>query len=157
MSFTPYLSNLFKCTLISFIVSMSVANANANANTNTNTTTNDHVATSSDLLTEQEMKQGLLNMQNKMNQRIEQWGNALSRQDFERVRGKMQLKPAKQLEVCAIFQKVIDETYLAAQANKHRLTEADQKLIGSRTDFIHALGFKHNIVPTELGFDCRMK
>ena len=35
MSLTPYLSNLFKCTLISFILSMSVVNSNANTNTNT--------------------------------------------------------------------------------------------------------------------------
>ncbi|WP_150115750.1 hypothetical protein [Acinetobacter sp. TGL-Y2] len=145
MSFTQYLSTLLKCALISFVVAMPIIYANAN------------VTASPAILTEQEIQQGLLNMKNKMNQRIEQWGNALNRQDFDRVRGKMQLKAAKQLEVCAIFQEVIDETYLAAQANKHRLTDADQRVLSSRTDFINALGFKHNVVQTELGFDCRMK
>lgn len=145
MSFPQNISMLLKYALISFVMVMPTAEAN------------EAVEASPDLLTQQEIQQGLLDMKNKMNQRIEQWGSALSRHDFERVRGKMQLKAAKQLDVCAIFQGVIDETYLAAQANKHRLTEADQKLISNRTDFIQALGFKNNIVQTELGFDCRMK
>lgn len=145
MSFPQNLSTLLKYALIPFVIAMPIAYANEN------------IVASPVLLTEKEIQQGLLNMKNKMNQRIEQWGSVLNRQDFDRVRGKMQLKAAKQLEVCAIFQGVIDETYLAAQANKHRLTEADQKVISSRTDFINALGFKNNIVQTELGFDCRMK
>lgn len=145
MSFPQNLSNLLKYALIPFVIAMPIAYANEN------------IVASPVLLTEKEIQQGLLNMKNKMNQRIDQWGSVLNRQDFDRVRGKMQLKAAKQLEVCAIFQGVIDETYLAAQANKHRLTEADQKVISSRTDFINALGFKNNIVQTELGFDCRMK
>lgn len=145
MSFPQNLSTLLKYALIPFVIAMPIAYANEN------------IVASPVLLTEKEIQQGLLNMKNKMNQRIDQWGSVLNRQDFDRVRGKMQLKAAKQLEVCAIFQGVIDETYLAAQANKHRLTEADQKVISSRTDFINALGFKNNIVQTELGFDCRMK
>lgn len=145
MSFPQNLSTLLKYALIPFVIAMPIAYANEN------------IVASPVLLTEKEIQQGLLNMKNKMNQRIDQWGSVLNRQDFDRVRGKMQLKAAKQLEVCAIFQGVIDETYLAAQANKHRLTEADQKVISSRTEFINALGFKNNIVQTELGFDCRMK
>lgn len=145
MSFPQNILMLLKYALISFVMLMPTVEAN------------EAVKASPELLTQQEIQQGLLDMKNRMNQRIEQWGNALNRHDLERVRGKMQLKKAKQLEVCAIFQGVIDETYLAAQAHKHRLTEADQKLISHRTDFIQALGFKNNIVHTELGFDCRMK
>ncbi len=109
------------------------------------------------LITKQEIQQGLVEMQKKMNTRIEQWGAKLTREDFDRKRGQLVLKSSKQLEVCGIFQGVIDETYLAAQANKYRLTEADQKVVSSRADFINALGFKNHIIKTELGFDCRMK
>lgn len=145
MSFPQNISTLLKYAFIFWVVAMPTTYANETVQTLTNT------------LTQQEMQQGLLEMKTKMNERIEQWGNTLNRQDFERVRGKIQLKTTKQSEVCAIFQGVIDETYLAAQDNKHRLTEADQRVISNRIDFINALGFKNNIVQTELGFDCRMK
>lgn len=97
MSFPQNLSTLLKYSLIPFVIAMPIAYANEN------------IVASPVLLTEKEIQQGLLNMKNKMNQRIEQWGSVLNRQDFDRVRGKMQLKAAKQLEVCAIFQGVIDE------------------------------------------------
>ena len=109
------------------------------------------------LLTSAEIQKALTDMKNKMNLRIDEWGNKLTRKDFERIRGKLQLKENKQLEVCNIFQGVINETYQLAQANKQRLTPVDQKLIEKRSDFIKALGFKDNIVNTNMGFDCLMQ
>ena len=109
------------------------------------------------LITKQEIQQGLVEMQKKMNTRIEQWGSKLTREDFDRKRGKLVLKSSKQLEVCGIFQGVIDETYQSAQRNKHRLTEDDQKVVENRTAFVQALGIQNNIIPTILGFDCRVR
>lgn len=108
------------------------------------------------LITKQEIQQGLVDMQKKMNSRIDQWGSKLTRSDFDRKRGKLVLKSSKQLEVCGIFQGVIDETYQSAQRNKHRLTDGEQKLVENRTSFVQALGIKNNIIPTQLGFDCRV-
>lgn len=109
------------------------------------------------LITQQEIQQGLADMQKKMNSRIEQWGSKLTRSDFDRKRGKLVLKSSKQLEVCEIFQGVIDETYQSAQRNKHRLTPSDRKVVENRASFVQALGIKNNIIPTQLGFDCRVQ
>lgn len=109
------------------------------------------------LLTKEEIEQGLADMRAKMNNRIEAWGNQLTRRDFDRNKGKLVLKKTKQLEVCQIFQGVIDETYTSAQQNKNRLTVEDQKLVEQREKFIQAIGVKNNIIPTKLGFDCRVK
>lgn len=109
------------------------------------------------LLTSEEIQQGLKDMQNKMNTRIERWGAGLTRHDFERVRGEMVLRQNKRVQVCQIFQSVIDETYQSAQANKHRLTVQDRKVVENRNQFIQALGIKDNIIPTKLGFDCRIR
>lgn len=109
------------------------------------------------LISQAEIQQGLLDVRNKMNTRIETWGATLTRTDFERKKGKLVLKPSKQAEVCQIFQGVIDETYLSSHANKHRLSLDDQKLIESRALFIQALGIENSIIPTKLGFDCRVK
>ena len=111
----------------------------------------------SNLLTSEEIQKALAAMKNKMDLSIDTWGNKLTRKDFERVRGKLQLKESKQLEVCNIFQGVINETYQLAQTNKQRLTPSDQKLIENRSNFIKALGFKDNIVNTNMGFDCLMQ
>lgn len=108
------------------------------------------------LITKQEIQQGLVDMQKKMNSRIDQWGSKLTRSDFDRKRGKLVLKSSKQLEVCGIFQGVIDETYQSAQRNKQRLTESDRKVLENRASFVQALGIQNNIIPTQLGFDCRV-
>lgn len=110
-----------------------------------------------DRLTQAEIQKAMGDMKRKLNVRIEAWGKKLTRRDFEKVQGKVRLKYAKKLEVCQIFQSVIDETYQLALKNKHRLSPADQQNVGSRNDFIQALGFKDNIVRTEMGFDCRIK
>lgn len=108
-------------------------------------------------LTEAEIQQGLVDMRQKMNSGIDAWGEKLTRKDFERKRMQLVLKVDKQQEVCNIFQGVVDETYQSAQRNKYRLTEDDQKVVDNRTTFVQALGIQNNIIPTKLGFDCRVR
>lgn len=114
------------------------------------------VGSTPQLITQTEIQQGLLEMKNKMNIRIEDWGKQLDRNDFDRKNGKLVLKKSKQVEVCRIFQVVIDETYQSAQSNKHRLAPAEQKMVETRAAFISALGIKDNIIQTKLDFDCRI-
>ena len=110
-----------------------------------------------DRLTQAEIQKAMGEMRKKLNVRIDAWGKKLTRKDFQRVKGKVQLKQAKKVEVCQIFQHVIDETYQLVQVNKQRLTEEDQKIVTNRSDFIKLLGLKDNIVRTEMGFDCRIQ
>ena len=108
--------------------------------------------------TKAEIQQGLLEMQQRQNQRIEDWGKTLIAVDFERSwYGGRQLKKSKRQEVCGIYQGLVNETYGLAQKNKARLSQADQKQISDRNQFIQSLGYENNIVDTKMGFNCRLK
>ena len=108
--------------------------------------------------TKAEIKQGMLEMQQRQNQRIEEWGKTLKADDFERSwYGGRQLKKSKRQEVCGIYQGLVNETYGLAQKNKARLSQADQKQISDRNQFIQSLGYENNIVDTKMGFNCRLK
>lgn len=107
-------------------------------------------------ITQEEIRQGLAAMQQRLNSRIEQWGKTLSRDDFEWTWRGRQMKPAKRQEVCDIFQGVVNEMYQMAVKNKARLSPEDQKLLSNRDLFIEKLGFQNNRVNTQMGFDCRL-
>lgn len=107
--------------------------------------------------TQNEIRQGLKDMHQKMISSIEAWGNTLKPEDFERGWRGRQLNKAKRQEVCAIYQHVINDTYHLATANKARLSPKDQRLLSDRHVFIQSLGFKNNIVDTKMGFNCRLK
>lgn len=108
-------------------------------------------------ITQEEIRQGLAAMQQRLNGRIEQWGKTLSRDDFEWTWRGRQMKPAKRQEVCDIFQGVVSEMYQMAVKNKARLSPEDQKLLSNRDLFIEKLGFQNNRVNTQMGFDCRLQ
>lgn len=108
-------------------------------------------------ITQEEIRQGLAAMQQRLNSRIEQWGKTLSRDDFEWTWRGRQMKPAKRQEVCDIFQGVVNEMYQMAVRNKARLSPEDQKLLFNRDQFIEKLGFQNNQVNTQMGFDCRLQ
>ncbi len=108
-------------------------------------------------ITQEEIRQGLAAMQQRLNSRIEQWGKTLSRDDFEWTWRGRQMKPAKRQEVCDIFQGVVNEMYQIAVKNKARLSPEDQKLLSNRDLFIEKLGFQNNRVNTQMGFDCRLQ
>ena len=85
-------------------------------------------------------------------------GKTLKAEDFERSwYGGRQLKKSKRQEVCGIYQGLVNETYGLAQKNKARLSQADQKQISDRNQFIQSLGYENNIVDTKMGFNCRLK
>ncbi|WP_218950593.1 MULTISPECIES: hypothetical protein [unclassified Acinetobacter] len=108
--------------------------------------------------TKAEVQQGMLEMQQRQNQRIEEWGKTLKADDFERSwYGGRQLKKAKRQEVCGLYQGLVNETYSLAQKNKARLSVADQQLVADRNQFIQSLGYEKNIVDTKMGFNCRLK
>lgn len=108
-------------------------------------------------LTQAEIQQGLKNMQQRMNQQIEAWGKTLKADDFERSWTGRTLKKTKRQEVCGIYQNIINDIYRMAVDNKARLTEQDQKLLQDRNAFIQSLGYKDNIVETQMDFNCRIK
>lgn len=108
-------------------------------------------------LTKAEIQQLLSEMQLRQNQRIEEWGKTLKAEDFERSWFGRQLKKPKRQEVCGIYQDLVDETYAMVQTNKLRLSEADKKLLEDRNLFIQSLGYKDNIVDTQMGFNCRLR
>lgn len=111
----------------------------------------------SPLLREQEVQQELALMKTHLDSRIEAWGNTLTPDDFEwTLRGRM-LKQPKRIEVCNIFQKVINETYQLIYKNKANLDTENQKILENRSGFIQQLGIKNNTIPTKLGFDCIVK
>ena len=105
-----------------------------------------------------EMQQGLAQMMQRQDQRIEDWGKTLTEKDFERsfLMGR-QLNKEKRQEVCGIFQRTVDEMFNSAVANRARLSEQDQKLLTDRNLFIQSLGYKANIVDTNMGFNCRLR
>lgn len=108
-------------------------------------------------LTQAEIRQGLQNMHQRMISSIEIWGNSLKPEDFERSwRGRL-LNKTKRQEVCGIYQKIVNDTYQLAVANKARLGPEDQKVLADRHVFIQNLGFKENIVDTQMGFNCRIR
>lgn len=108
-------------------------------------------------LNKEEIQQGMLEMQQRQNQRIEAWGKMLKPEDFERSWFGRILKQPKRQEVCGIYQGLIDETYHLMQQNKERLPATDQTLLEDRNQFIQALGYKDNIVDTRMGFNCRIR
>lgn len=107
--------------------------------------------------TKAEIQQGMLDMQNRLTTRIEDWGKTLQKTDFEWTWQGRQLKQPKRQEVCNIFQGVVNETYAMAQKNKARLSPEEQKRLQNRGEFIQALGFENNIVDTRMGFNCRLR
>ena len=108
-------------------------------------------------LTQAEIRQGLQNMHQRLISSIEIWGNSLKPEDFERSwRGRL-LNKTKRQEVCGIYQKIVNDTYQLALTNKARLSLQDQKVLADRNVFIQNLGFKGNIVDTQMGFNCRIK
>ena len=108
-------------------------------------------------LNKEEIQQGMLEMQQRQNQRIEAWGKTLKPEDFERSWFGHILKQPKRQEVCGIYQGLIDETYHLMQQNKERLAAIDQTLLEDRNQFIQAFGYKDNIVDTRMGFNCRIR
>ncbi len=108
-------------------------------------------------MTKAEIEQGIQQLRDRQNQRIEAWGKTLKPEDFERTWSGRILKQPKRQEVCGIYQDVVNETYNLALQNKLRLPEADQKQLQDRNQFIQGLGYKHNIVDTRMGFNCRLR
>ena len=107
-------------------------------------------------LTQAEIQQSLLNMQQRLDARIKNWGQSLDSDDFQWTWRGRQLKPAKRQEVCDIFQGVVDEMYQLAVQNKARLAVKEQTLLSNRSLFIEKLGHENNRVNTRMGFDCRL-
>ncbi|MDM1780994.1 hypothetical protein HX120_04175 [Acinetobacter indicus] len=107
-------------------------------------------------ITQAEVQQSLAEMQQRLNLRIEQWGQALQRDDFEWTWHGRKLKQSKRQEVCDIFQQVVNEMYQLMVENKARLRPEDQKLLSNRDGFIEKLGYQNNRVNTKMGFDCRL-
>ncbi len=108
-------------------------------------------------LTQEEIRQGMAEMQQQLNECIEAWGKTLSKDDFEwSWRGRILNQPKRQ-EVCNIFQGVVNETYHLAVQNKARLSPESQEVLKNRNLFIERLGYKDNIVDTRMGFNCRLK
>ncbi|WP_407303912.1 hypothetical protein [Acinetobacter sp.] len=108
-------------------------------------------------LTQVEIQQGLKDMQQRMNHQIEAWGKTLKADDFERSWTGRKLKKSKRQEVCGIYQNIINDIYRMAIENQARLAEPDQKLLQDRNAFIQRLGYKDNIVDTQMDFNCRIK
>lgn len=107
-------------------------------------------------LSPEEVRQGLADMQQRLDQRIKAWGKTLSRDDFEWTwRGRV-LNQKKRQEVCNIFQGIVNKTYQRALQNKARLSPADQAVLDERDVFIERLGYKNNQVDTQMGFSCRL-
>jgi len=108
-------------------------------------------------LVQEDVKQKLELMKLRLNTSIEEWGSHLTRDDFEWTwRGRM-LKQPKRVEICNIFQSVINDTYKLLRQNQASLSPIDQKNIESRQAFIKQLGIKDNTIPTQMGFDCIIK
>ena len=105
-------------------------------------------------LTQNDAKQKLALMKTKLNTNIEEWGSELTRDDFEWTWSGRILKQPKRVEICNIFQGVINDTYSLLIQNKSSLSPIDQKNIESRQAFIQQLGIKNNTIPTKMGFDC---
>ncbi|OTG85928.1 hypothetical protein B9T31_10080 [Acinetobacter sp. ANC 4558] len=108
-------------------------------------------------LTQEDTKQKLEVMKLRLNASIEEWGSRLTRDDFEWTwQGKM-LKQSKRVQICNIFQSVINDTYLLLRQNQESLSDTDQKNIENRQVFIQQLGIKNNTIPTKMGFNCIVK
>ncbi|WOE31393.1 MULTISPECIES: hypothetical protein [unclassified Acinetobacter] len=121
------------------------------------TIVDDTLSESSPLLKELQVQQELALMKTRLNAQIKTWGDQLTADDFEWTLYGRMLKPAKRIEVCNIFQNVINETYQLLQQNKSQLTADNQKALESRHSFIQQLGIKNNTIPTKMGFSCMVK
>src|SRR5690606_25588712 len=108
-------------------------------------------------ITQAEIQQGLLNMQKRLDKRIERWGESVDSDDFQWTWWGRKLRQAKREEVCDIFQDVVDEMYQMAIKNKARLGPEEQKLLSNRSLFIEKLGYENNRVNTQMGFDCYLR
>lgn len=104
---------------------------------------------------ERELGQKILSQN--LHDRIEVFGKNLKSDDFEMTWKGRQLNKQKRQEVCGIYQSVINDMYKLAQENRARLTVEEQKIIDNRDTFIQSLGFKDNIVDTQMGFNCRLR
>lgn len=104
---------------------------------------------------ERELGQKILSQN--LHDRIEVFGKNLKSDDFEMTWKGRQLNKQKRQEVCGIYQGVINDMYKLAQENRARLTVEEQKIIDNRDTFIQSLGFKDNIVDTQMGFNCRLR
>ena len=133
-----------------------LANTAAIANTDPVPNEQNSVVIAPQPLTKEEIRSGLELMQNKLNSRIEAFGQGLSADDWEWTWLGRQLNQNKRREVCGIFQSVVDEFYQMALDNKARLSKEDQERLNNRSTFIEGLGYQNNIVNTKMGFDCRM-
>lgn len=108
-------------------------------------------------LTPAEIRNELKKIQQKTNASIEIWSETIKPEDLDRTwYGGRQLNRKKRQEVCAIYQIIVNDTYKLALENKARLSADDQIKVLDRNSFIQSLGFKNNIVRTQLGFDCLM-
>ncbi len=107
-------------------------------------------------ITQAEIRQGLTDMQQLLDARIDNWGQTLTPDDFEWTWRGRKLKQAKRQEICDIFQGVVNEMYQLALKNKARLNPEEQKLLLNRSLFIEKLGYENNRVNTQMGFDCRL-
>lgn len=108
-------------------------------------------------LTQLEVQQAMQVMQSRLDARIKSFGYKLTQDDFEWTWTGRQLKQAKRQEVCGIFQGMVDETYQLAYSNKARLKASDEAILENRQLFIEKLGFSHNLVDTQMGFNCRIR
>lgn len=133
-----------------------LANTAAIANTDPVPNEQNSVVIAPQPLTKEEIRSGLELMQNKLNSRIEAFGQGLSADDWEWTWRGRQLNQNKRREVCGIFQSVVDEFYQMALDNKARLSKEDQERLNNRSTFIEGLGYQNNIMNTKMGFDCRM-
>ena len=108
-------------------------------------------------LTHAEIQTALQNMQKRINQNIETWAKSLDQNDFEHTWHGRQLIKSKRQEVCGIYQDVVNDIYRMADANRARLSIDGQRLLQDRPAFIQSLGFKDNLIDTQMGFYCRLR
>lgn len=71
--------------------------------------------------------------------------------------GRRQLVKTKRIEVCGIFQNVMNEQYRLALKDKSKLSASERNRLEDRQQFIQSLGYKDNSVDTGMGFHCRLR
>lgn len=108
-------------------------------------------------ISQAEIQQGLEQMQQRLNQKIQAWEKNLDRHAFERIDRKYQLKKTEQDKVCAIFQETIDETYQRALSLKTRFNTTDQAILADKNLFIQHIGIENHDLDSKLGFSCHIK
>lgn len=111
----------------------------------------------SSVIKEEEIQRELNGMQIRLDQQIDDWGKTLTKDDFEwTLRGRM-LKQPQRVEICNIFQNVINETYLLVKKHNANLSDSDKKIVENRDTFIQKLGVKDKTISTKMGFSCVIK